>query len=88
LVDSVKSMMMHGLANPEFKKLVLLYVTYPWRTLGTSWCILLKKKILLPSTTGLHRRRFLYPCWPVWANILLALKEVSVLTETTLNWIQ
>jgi hypothetical protein len=37
-------MMTHGLANPEFKKLVLLYVTYPWRTLGTSWCILLKKK--------------------------------------------
>ena len=28
----------------EFKKLVLLYVTYPWCTLDTSWCILLKKK--------------------------------------------
>lgn len=60
----------------EFKKLVFLYVTYPCCTLGTSWCSLLKKKkVLLPSTRGLHRRRLLYPCWPVWANILLTWKK-------------
>jgi hypothetical protein len=46
LVDSFESMMMHGLANPEFKKLVLLYVMYPRRTLGTSWCLLLKKNLI------------------------------------------